>query len=770
VESTPSHIETPRSRFRTLARRIVDFLFENPERDPYFREEMQALARRGLRLCCVLGALMILFYFGMKIRSGRMIDLTQGIEGSVSGWDKFVMLTLIAIGFGASFTRFGTRHARLIVGIIILMAGFATVIDDFTNQNTAFATGWLAVILIVPIGIMPYRALHAFLLGLAMSFIYPIVLTYGPALTGLPEIHIVSSQKLFMWIMAIIATVISGNLYHNRFRAYRHRADLKEAGKHIAEQADRLQELDRIKARFFANLSHEFRTPLTLMLGPVEDALQGQSGPISARLQLQLQMARRNGKRLKQLINQLLDLSRLEAGRMELEAGMYDMITFSRAIVSSFMSLAETRDIALTFHAESEELIMAFDSDKVEKILTNLLSNAIKFTPRHGKVRLSVDVVDGNQALICVKDTGTGISEVQRTHVFDRFYQVGSGESVVQAGTGIGLALVKELTELHDGTISLETDEGFGSTFSLRLPIRLLEDGGSRPTATAILDSDVRDHELSVETLVDDVEETAPEDAPLVLVADDNDDIRAYLRGHLEKHYRVVEARDGNEAIRLLDDELPALVLSDVMMPGKDGHEVCRIIKGDERTNHIPVVLVTARASAESRRQGLEMGADDYLFKPFNATDLMIRVENLIEIRRILRERFSGEYILKPTDVAVKSAEAEFLERLQNVVEERIGDTNFGVEWLASEVGISPRQLQRRLRASLGLSAAGYIRILRLERAAQLLDARNGTVSEIAYKVGFLDANYFSRLFRQTFGMPPSEYAGRSAEESLDTV
>lgn len=570
--------------------------------------------------------------------------------------------------------------------------------------------------------------------------------------------------------MAIIATVISGNLYHNRFLAYRHRADLKEAGLRIAEQADRLQELDRIKARFFANLSHEFRTPLTLMLGPVEDALLGHSGPISTRLQRQLQIAKRNGRRLKQLINQLLDLSRLEAGRMELDLGMYDMIKFSRTTVSSFLSLAETRDIALTFHADCDDLIMAFDSDKMDKILTNLLSNAIKFTPPHGKVRLSIDVVEGNQALISVKDTGPGIPEDQRTQVFDRFYQIGSGGSDVQAGTGIGLALVKELTELHDGTISLETDEGFGSTFSLRLPIRRLTGDRSQPTTNAILDSDVRDHELLLEMLDEDREETAPEDAPLVLVADDNDDVRTYLRGHLEKKYRVVEARDGNEAIRLLDDELPALVISDVMMPGKDGHEVCRIIKEDERTNHIPVVLVTARASDESRREGLESGADDYLFKPFNATDLMIRVENLIEIRRILRERFSGEFVLKPANIAVKSAEVEFLERLQEVIEEHIGDTSFGVEWLASEVGISPRQLQRRLRASLRLSAAGYIRTLRLERAAQLLDARAGTVSEISYKVGFLDANYFSRLFRQTFGMPPSEYAQRSATESLDPI
>jgi len=409
---------------------------------------------------------------------------------------------------------------------------------------------------------------------------------------------------------------------------------------------------------------------------------------------------------------------------------------------------------------------MAFDADKMEKILTNLLSNALKFTPAHGKVYVSVDEEAGGTAIIAVRDTGRGIAADELALVFDRFHQSSSSESDIQAGTGIGLALVKELTLLHDGTIDVESDEGFGSTFTLRIPIKEAEERAEPYRRSSKLE--LSDLKFASSLDEEDAEEipSVPADAPLVLIADDNDDVRTYLRSHLEKRYRIVEAVDGKEAIEFLQDELPALVLSDVMMPSMDGHEVCRIIKSHERTNHIPVVLVTARASAESRREGLESGADDYLFKPFNATDLMIRVENLIEIRRVLKDRYSGEYVLKPTDITVKSAEAEFLEQLQEIVETHIGDTNFGVEWLASEAAVSPRQLQRRLRTSLGLSVAGYIRTLRLERAAQLLEARAGTVSEVAYRVGFLDANYFSRLFKQTFSVSPSEFSGSGEQKS----
>ncbi|NNE35778.1 MAG: hypothetical protein HKN13_11100, partial [Rhodothermales bacterium] len=270
-----------------------------------------------MRTCCLLGMLVIVFYMTIKWGfEGKQPHWTQGTGDFVSVADKVFMFVLMIAIFVWSFSSFAVRHARLIVGVGLVLAGFATALDDFANENTAIAVGWLVVIFVAGIGTMPFRSIHALLLAIAMYLIYPIVIEYGPDFLDHPELHMERSQRLLMAITGIIGTVISGNLYHNRYLAFSRREKLKEAGARIADQAHRLEELDRIKARFFANLSHEFRTPLTLMMGPVEDALQGHSGPITTRLQLQLMIAKRNGRRLKELINQLLDLSRLEAGRM----------------------------------------------------------------------------------------------------------------------------------------------------------------------------------------------------------------------------------------------------------------------------------------------------------------------------------------------------------------------------------------------------------------------------------------------------------------------
>ncbi len=763
MDPVSAHIES-QPRWSAFIRGVRTFFIDNPEDDARFRELIQDLSVRGLRVCSVLAVTTILFYMVINVFvMGRTPTWTEGVDGSVSIADKLVMIIVVATVFGFSFTDFGFKYGRTILGIGVFIASVATVSDDFLNQNTDFTTGWLALFLILAVGTMPFRAIQTLTLGILMWVLYPLILTYGPYLVDVDAIHVERMQRVFMGIMVMLGTGISGTLYANRYRLFRHREDLREAKDRISEQAQRLEELDRLKARFFANLSHEFRTPLTLMLGPVEDALQGHSGPISYRLSQHLIIARRNGVRLKRLIDELLDLSRLEEGRMELDEGNYDIVTFARTLVSSFSSLAETKSIQLSFSSDADRLVMAFDADKIEKVLTNLLSNALKFTPEHGKILVSIKEDDGMVA-ITTKDTGPGIPSDQIPLVFNRFHQMEGETSDRQVGTGIGLAIVQELTHLHGGTVHLESELGFGSSFMVTLPVRRLSDEQAIAAPHLYDDVDERDTDFEIIDVETEGLSGVSADAPLVLIADDNDDVREYLKGHLETRYRIAEAKNGLEATELLKEELPSLVLSDVMMPGMDGHELCKFIKSDERTSHIPVVLITARATEESRREGLESGADDYLFKPFNASDLMVRVENLIEIRRVLKERFSGEYVIKPTGITVKSAEAEFLERLQTVVEERIGDTNFGVDWLASEVGISTRQLQRRIRASLGLSAAGYIRTLRLQRAGQLLQARTGTVSEIAYAVGFMDANYFSRLFRQTFGVTPSDYGRNTGD------
>ncbi|MFQ5569295.1 MAG: two-component regulator propeller domain-containing protein [Rhodothermales bacterium] len=550
--------------------------------------------------------------------------------------------------------------------------------------------------------------------------------------------------------------------------------DLRAEKQKTEEQAEKLLELEQVKDRFFANISHEFRTPLTLILGPVQDAMDGMFGPVDDRLRKQLEVMQRSGLRLHGLINQLLDLSKLEVGRMELRAQRHDLVKFIKEIVLSFSSHAERRSVALQYHTLYEHLPVYFDADKLEKVISNLLSNALKFTPKHGKVRVNVlEVMDesGSFVEVRVKDTGQGIPDEELPFIFDRFHQVDTSMTREHEGSGIGLALAKELVELHGGTIDVESESGFGTTFIVRLrkgtdhlrPEEIVEAGEEPPEEDAF---DRAIPRATLLTLTADTEKEpppldeadAPGDAPTILIVEDNADVREYLKLHLGEFYHLVEAADGVEGLARAKKLRPDLVISDVMMPEMDGVALCRALKKDAALNHIPVILLTAKASEESKLEGLETGADDYICKPFSTEELLVRVENLIEVRRLLRQRFGTEVLVQPSGVAVTPADAAFLERVKDVVEAHLEHSNFGVEWLADEVGLSPRQLQRRLRAMTSLSPAGFVRMMRLQRAAHLLEQQAGSVSEIAYAVGFQDPNYFSRLFRQTFGVPPSEY------------
>ena len=339
--------------------------------------------------------------------------------------------------------------------------------------------------------------------------------------------------------------------------------------------------------------------------------------------------------------------------------------------------------------------------------------------------------------------------------VFDRFYQAET--SVDGLGTGIGLALARDLAELHGGSLVAESTPGFGSVFTLRLPLGSEPardaEGETAETPSAAWETDDAFDE-------DDAEpESAPDDAPLVLLVEDHVEVRAFLRDTLASRYRIAEASSGEAALAAARAAPPDLIVSDVMMPGLDGFDLVRALRADGVLAPIPVILLTARADEASRLEGLDAGADDYLAKPFSAAELKARAENLIELRRALRRRYSDEVVVGPSQVTVPSADAVFLDEVRAAVEQHIGNSEFGVEWLADEVHLSRRQLHRKLRALTGLSSVAYIRMMRLERAAQLLEQHAGTVSEVAYRVGFRDADYFGRLFRQAYGHPPSEHA-----------
>ncbi|MEX0599669.1 MAG: hybrid sensor histidine kinase/response regulator, partial [Rhodothermales bacterium] len=380
---------------------------------------------------------------------------------------------------------------------------------------------------------------------------------------------------------------------------------------------------------------------------------------------------------------------------MRLSVRRLDLVAFLREIVLAFRSRAEREGIALSFSSESDAIPGAFDPDKLEKVVANLLSNAFKFTPSGGKIRVRIEADADDVASITVKDTGRGIPKEELPHVFERFYQVDDSAVRNQEGTGIGLALAKELLELHEGSIDVESEVGFGTAFTIRLPI--VAESETIPEETS--PETASDESLELYHMADEVSrsavqecadteessaaDAAPSDAPVILIVEDNPDMRAYIKSHLEAQYRTIEARNGLEGLELARAHAPGLVLADVMMPKMDGYALCRALKSDPELDHIPVVILTAKSDMESKLEGLETGADDYLEKPFSAEELLVRMENLIELRRRLRDRFGGRMRLGPSDVSVDSEDAAFVREVRDVIEAKISESRFGVGELA---------------------------------------------------------------------------------------
>ena len=531
-------------------------------------------------------------------------------------------------------------------------------------------------------------------------------------------------------------------------------------------ESNSLRQLDQVKSRFFANISHEFRTPLTLILGPIEQLIPEQPSESAKHT---LQTMQRNAAQLLKLINQLLDLSKLDAGKMALQALRTDLIPYLKGIIMSYESMAEIRHIQLSFNAPCDALEMSFDPDKIEKIFHNLLSNAFKFTPDGGKISLQLSLssdqtageklTTGNCLLVTVSDSGIGIAPERLGHIFDRFYQVDDSPLREQGGTGIGLALVKELVELHGGSISAESEPGMGSTFTVRLP---LGEAVGSDQLSVISDQDIEEQNLQTADPASDIQHPASSIQDLILVVEDNADVRAYIRQYLQADYQIQEARDGEEGLKIAQETVPDLVLSDLMMPKLDGYELCNALKTDPRTSHIPVILLTARAAQEDKLAGLETGADDYLTKPFDSRELQVRIKNLIELRKQLRRQFNPALPLRTDEIGFTAADRAFLDRIVQTVEIRLDQETFGVAELCKAVAMSERQLRRKIKALTDQSPNFFIRSLRLQRARQLLEQNAGSVSDVCYMVGFSNLAYFTKCFREQFGKPPSKFVNPS--------
>ncbi len=528
---------------------------------------------------------------------------------------------------------------------------------------------------------------------------------------------------------------------------------------------NQLSEIDEMKSQFFANISHEFRTPLTLILGPIDTMMAEANKEEDLG---RLKVMQRNAHRLQRLINQLLDLSKIDAGNLRLKASHLDIVAMAKGLFFSFQSLSQKNQITQQFDCEDDQLFLFFDFEKLEQILMNLLSNAFKFTQTKGMVKMSIKRHNDQQkpgVEIKIADNGIGIPEDHLPYIFDRFYQVNKSEINEYEGTGIGLSLTRELTLLHKGKISVESKPGKGTLFRLWFPLgkeHLSEkDIAVTPSVTSMEFGDGQEKGLPMEAEVyaDSVANLPSiKNQPLLLIVEDHHDLREYIKRGFSQRYRILEATNGTEGVSRALADIPDLIISDIMMPKMNGYQLCKTLKSDLRTSHIPIILLTAKSDEKHKIQGLENEADDYLVKPFNTKELQIRVRNLIQSRLKLQSLFSSSVVIKPKEIDVSSMEEVFLQQLMDYMETHVGDEKLSVDRLSSLMGMSRVHLHRKMQALMNCAPSTFIQRFRLERARDLLAKNTGTIAEIAYEVGFSSPTYFTKCFKEYYGKTPKQH------------
>jgi DNA-binding response OmpR family regulator len=522
------------------------------------------------------------------------------------------------------------------------------------------------------------------------------------------------------------------------------------------------------------------------MLGPVETLLKH----AGSKDKVLLELIYRNANRVLTLDEQLLELTRLETRNQKLKLVEGDIVIVLKGIASAFQSLAERRKIQYLYEFDLNEPFAIFDADVVEKIINNLLTNAFKFTPDQGTVSITAGIVQprdipgkkiatGKKSSryihIEVKDSGIGIPEKYLGKIFDRFFQVSEGKNHSQNGNGIGLALTKELVDLNHGWITLVSKENQGSLFSVFLPIdkeaftaeEIRNVSGYSTGKIAGEDQGIMENapDFQEEEGTFHAENNEDNELRKILIVEDNSDMRRYLGITLSDHYEVISAVEGAEGFRMACTTHPDLIITDLMMPGIDGMEFCRKIKSEERTSHIPVIMLTALASTLDRIAGFETGADDYIGKPFSNPELLARIKNLISQRTKLRHLFGTEMKVQPSDVTVTSVDERFLQRLIKAIEDQIDNPEIDIEYLTKSVNMSRSQLHQKLKALTGLPATGFVKIIRLKRAASLMEQNFGNVSDISYAVGFTNLSYFSKCFREVYHESPSDYLSKVVKQ-----
>jgi signal transduction histidine kinase/DNA-binding response OmpR family regulator/ligand-binding sensor domain-containing protein len=521
----------------------------------------------------------------------------------------------------------------------------------------------------------------------------------------------------------------------------------------IEQQAEDLKALDIAKTKFFSNITHEFRTPLTLIAGPTQ-LLAKQNLPKS--IQTHLNIVGKNASHLLDLVNQLLDLSKLEVGKMSVELVRYDIILFTKELIDQLKPLADNKGQVIDFQIIEKEWTTIFDKNKWQKIIFNLLSNAIKFTPNNGQITIELSekmIYQKANIYLAIKDNGIGISTESQAYIFNRFHQVDNSDIRSQQGTGIGLALVKELISLQNGEIFVESKIGMGTTFSVNIPVENDETVNPKPIEPTIFS-------------FNNTNPIAPEIVPIfnnkdclrLLIIEDNADIRTYIKSCIDVTiFEIIEAENGAIGIEKAIESVPDLIISDIMMPEKDGFEVTKAVRQNAITSHIPIVLLTAKTALESRLEGIKRGADVYLTKPFSPEELVLRIYKLIELRQLLQQRYTAINKADTTKNTAFEIEDKFVIAFKTYILDNLAEPNLDGETLAKKFLMSRMQLYRKIKALTNQSTSEYIRNLRLETALNLLKKKELTIAEIAYQTGFSSPSHFTKAFKKYYEKLPSD-------------
>lgn len=558
-------------------------------------------------------------------------------------------------------------------------------------------------------------------------------------------------------------------LRHKSFEKIKRKFKLEQEQK----ETERRHEIDQLKIKFLTNLSHEFRTPISLILGPVDKLISQEQNIWQAD---HLQMIKRNGKRLLNLVNQLLDFRKMEEHELKLQPSDGELILFVEEVFDSFKDLAERKKIAFIFNTTIDQLFACFDHDKIERILFNLLSNAFKFTPEGGKITLLIATPEKEEKdltktwiTLRVTDTGIGIPRDKKDRIFERFFQHTSTAAVLNQGSGIGLSITREFVAMHGGTIEVESEIGKGTSFIISLPFTCMQkfiDNAGNVTSAPPHKNEPEILSAQMQEVEDSEHASQKTSLASVLLVEDNDDFRFYLKENLRQYYHVYEAANGKEGWQKALSHHPQLIVSDISMPCMDGIELCKKLKADKRTNHIPVILLTALTREKDQLKGLETGANDYITKPFNFELLNSKIKNLLLLKNTFKDTYTRKIDVTISNKAVQSADEKLLSNLMVYLAENMADSQISVETLSRHLGMSRSTLYHKLFELTGQTPVEYIRSIKLNKAAALLETSDMNVSQIAYSVGFATPKYFAKTFKAKFNILPSEYINQKRKQS----